>query len=139
MWQYDPDEATRSRECTQAFQFRRLATEAILSRLTETTTKAQYHLVLESLAGLKDESLNSLDAFHRSVLYGRHRCIQEAYVALRLQIQNSMSLRPVPQPAPEPPAPEPPAPPKPRSLSDVVRDFAGMTDVATDEDKPNGE
>jgi hypothetical protein len=120
MWQYDPDEATRSRECTQAFQFRRLATEAILSRLTETTTKAQYHLALESLAGLKDESLSSLDAFHRSPLYGRHRCIPEAYDSLRRHIQGAMLLKPAPQPAPPPdPAPEPPR----RSLREVLEHF----------------
>jgi hypothetical protein len=143
MWQYDPEEITRTHECTPAYQLRQLATETILSRLTERTTQEQYRLALDSLAALRDERLGFLDAFHRSVLYGRHRCIEEAYLSLRLQLQNAMLLRPVPQEAP----PEPAAPPEPlmtptqviEALRDRLQPMPDATPLGIDDDLPDVE
>jgi hypothetical protein len=123
MWWYDPDAANRE-ECKYVREFRHLATEDILAHLTDTTTPEQYQVALECLLALKDELMGRVDAFHRSALYGRHWCIDDAYRSLRQKLQNAMVLRPVPQPAP-PPAPSP-APPRPkrRSLADMLIQFA---------------
>jgi hypothetical protein len=125
MWWYDPDAANRE-ECNYVREFRHLATKDILAHLTDTTE--QYQLALDALLALKDEQTGRMDAFHRSPLYGRHRCIPDEYLALRQKLLNAMVLRPVPQPATEP-EPAPPAPPpKPRSLRDVAEDFLPDTD-----------
>jgi hypothetical protein len=120
MWWYDPDAASREVECNYLRQFRHMATEDILAHLTDTTTPEQYQVALDALLVLKDELTGQIDAFHRSPLYGRHRCLENEYFSLRLQIQNAMVLKPVPQPEPAPdPTPEPPR----KSLQDVLEDF----------------
>jgi hypothetical protein len=126
MWQFDPEEITRSHECRQASQFRQLATAAILSRLTERTTQEQYDLALESLAALQDEYLGRLDAFHHSPLYGRHKCITNVCQELAAVIRAASLLAPVPQPeVPPEPAPEPPR----RSLREVMQHFDNVTET----------
>jgi hypothetical protein len=120
MWWYDPESSSRNRECPEAGHFRRLATESILAFLTESTTPAQYQQALDSLSALKDEHVNRLDAFHRSPFYGRHRCIEDPFAALRLHILNAAALKSVPQPEP---APEPPPAPRRRSLREVLEQF----------------
>jgi hypothetical protein len=141
MWWYDPDAANRE-ECKYVREFRHLATEDILAHLTETTTTPeQYQMALDALLALKDELTGRIDAFHRSPLYGRHRCLDQEFSALRLKIIHTSLLKPVPQPAPEPA----PAPPQPHmTLEDVVRAFGGpvqpyddATYLGTDEDEPD--
>jgi hypothetical protein len=120
MWWYDPDAAARDRECRYVRQFRQIATDSILAHLTEAATPEQYQLALDALLALKDELSGRSDAFHRSVLYGRHRCIEDAYLSLRLKLQGAMVLKSVPQPAPEPP----PAPREPLTTpAQVVEDL----------------
>jgi hypothetical protein len=85
----------------------------------------QYQVALECLLALKDEHMGRVDAFHRSALYGRHRCIPDEYLALRRQLLTARDLKPVPALEPEPP---PAPPPKPRSLRDVAEDFFADTD-----------
>jgi hypothetical protein len=126
MWQYDPEEITRTHECTPAYQFRRLVTEAILSRLTERTTQEQYQLALDALAALRDERLGFLDAFHRSPLYGNHKCIANVSQELAARIKAASLLAPVPPPeVPPDPAPEPPR----RSLQEVMEHFDNVTET----------
>jgi hypothetical protein len=138
MWWYDPDAANRE-ECRYRREFEQLATDSILAHLNnESTTPEQYQAGLECLLALKDELSGRVDDFHRSPLYGRHRCVQEAYCSLRQKLLNAMALRPVPQPVPEP-EPAPP-PPKPRSLRDVAEDFLLATDNGGNSPvPPNGE
>jgi hypothetical protein len=120
MWWYDPDTANRQ-ECNYVREFRHQATEDILAHLTETTTTPeQYQMALDALLALKDELTGRIDAFHRSPLYGRHRCLDQEYSALRLKIQNTSLLKPAPQLAPEPP----PAPREPLTTpAQVVEDL----------------
>jgi hypothetical protein len=121
MWEYDREEQTRQRECQEAYQFRRMATESILALLPEQATPEHYQQALSSLLALKDDRVSRLDAFHRSPFYGRHRCIEDAYVSVRLHVLNALLLQPPPQPEPAPaPAPEPPH----RSFREVLEDFA---------------
>jgi hypothetical protein len=124
MWWDDPDAAGRDGECRYVREFRQIATDSILAHLTEATTPQQYQLALASLLALRDECMGRIDAFHRSALYGRHRCLAEAYLALRRKLEGAMVLRPVPQPesAPEPAPPAPP--PKPRTLRAVLEGIA---------------
>jgi hypothetical protein len=103
MWEYDPEEATRNQECSEAYRFRQLAIDSILAHLTETTPPEHYDQAVLSLQALADIYSNRLDAFHRSPLYGRHRCIDDAFSALRFKILNASLLKPAPQLAPEPP------------------------------------
>jgi hypothetical protein len=142
MWWYDPDAASREGECNYLREFRQIATESILAHITETTTPEQHQLVLDSLLELKDELIGRVDAFHRSPLYGRHRCLENEYSALRLKLLNAMVLKPVPQPAPEPP---PPAPQPQMTLEDVVKAFGepvqpydDATYIGSDEDEQDG-
>jgi hypothetical protein len=128
MWWYDPDAASREVECNYLRQFRHMATEDILAHLTDTTTPEQYQVALDALLVLKDELTGQIDAFHRSPLYGRHRCLDQEYSALRLKLLNASLLKSVPRPAPEPPPAPPAPPPKPRSLRDVAEDFLPDTD-----------
>jgi hypothetical protein len=126
MWEYDPEEATRNRECSEAYRFRRLATDSILALLPEQATPEHYQQALSSLLALKDDRVSRLDAFHRSPFYGRHRCIEEAYVSVRLHIQCALQFQPPPQPERAPdPAPEPPR----RSLREVLEHFENVTET----------
>jgi hypothetical protein len=120
MWWYDPEASSRNRECPEAGHFRRLAHDSILAFLTESTTPHQYQQALDSLAALKDDHIRRLDAFHTSAFYGRHRCISDAFAALRLHILNTAALKPVPQPDP---APAPPPDPPRKSLKQVLEQF----------------
>jgi hypothetical protein len=136
LWWYDPH-ATNREECRYLREFEQLATDSILAHLTETTTPEQYQAALECLSQLKDELIGRLDAFHRSALYGRHRCVEEAYQSLRQKLLNALVLRPVPQPAPEP-EPEPPAPASP-SLEDVVEQFEEEEELFLGEIRDEGD
>jgi hypothetical protein len=126
MWEYYWEEQTRQRECQEASQFRRIATESILALLTDLTIPDQYQLALDSLAALKDNHISRLDDFHRSPYYGRHRCIEDAFVSLRLSLLNAYKLKPVPQPETAPdPAPEPPR----RSFKEILEEYTNENET----------
>jgi hypothetical protein len=124
MWRYDPDEMTRTHECTPAYQFRREATEAIMAHLSDSVTPEQYLLALAALREMTEQWCQSLDAFHRSPLYGRHPCIPEASDSLRRQIQGAMLLKPAPQSETAQPPAAPAPPPKPQTIREVLEGIA---------------
>jgi hypothetical protein len=141
MWEYDREEQSRTRECQEAYQFRQLATEAILAHLTETTTPEQYDQAVLSVQALAADYNSRLDAFHRSPLYGRHRCIAAACRELETRITNARLLAPVPQPQ-QPPTPPPPAPlTTPRhvveELRETLRPQPDATPLGIDDELPD--
>jgi hypothetical protein len=143
LWWYDPDAASRE-ECRYVREFRQMATDSILAHLNNaTTTPEQYQVALECLLALKDELTGRIDDFHRSALYGRHRCLDQAYHSLRRQLLNALLLRPVPQPAAEPE----PAPSQPlltpedvvAAVGDPVQPSADETYLGTADEPPDTE
>jgi hypothetical protein len=149
MWWYDPEASSRDRECQEAGQFRRIAHESILAFLTDSTTPGQYEQALASLATLKADHVRRLDEFHRSPLYGRHRCIPEAALDLETRLRGAILLAPVPKPDPAPePAPNPApeqAPPAPlmtpldvvKALRNRMQPQQDATPLGFDDDMPN--
>jgi hypothetical protein len=138
MWRFDWHARSYLTLCGDAQRLQNIAKEAIFPLLTEATTPEQFDEALASLERMKEQLLKNKKTFHFSATAGRHYCVEECFADLVETLTTKWHLLPKLEPTPEPPAP----PPKPRSLSDVIKGFAGMTDVAsdaTDEDKPIGE
>jgi hypothetical protein len=125
-----------ARICPAADSLYRTA-QAIFHNLDGSVTPELVAAALEALGQYRAELASDLDPMHYGVPVGTHVCVefvyQEATARLRCLLAATI------QPAPQPPAPPPPQP-KPRSLADVVKEFAGLTDAASDAaDTDNGE
>jgi hypothetical protein len=137
MTEYDWQLASGAPPCVFSDSFYRTGRDAIFRQLTTETTHEQFQAALESLTRLRDELVQNLYPMHYGALIGRHRCVEDLYKEARARLRGLEIM----QPAPEVPAPPPPAPPpKPRSLADVLKEFQGLTDAASEAaDTDNGE
>jgi hypothetical protein len=132
-------DASRPR-CHLATTFAQVFEQSMLSRVTATTTAEEFQALQQSLIRLCLELEQQADWRHYQAAGTlRHCCVRDTYTQAAFILKNCSLTQPAP-PAPPPPAPPPPQP-KPRSLTDVVKDFAAMPEETRlpAEDKPDGE
>jgi hypothetical protein len=119
-------DASRPR-CHLATTFAQVFEQSILSRVTASTTAEQFQALQQSLVLLCMELEQLADWRHYPAAGNlSHSCVRDTYTQAAFLLKNLSLTQPAP-PAPPPPGPPPPEP-KPRSLTDVVQDFKGMTD-----------
>jgi hypothetical protein len=122
MWQHRHRDTDSPVPCSYAMELR-IAQEPLFARVTETTPKDTIAEALHNLRSHYQDLLTRMknDTFHFPAQQtGRHWCVSAEFEALSHRLK-TLSL--MCQPPPVPPAP----PPKPRSLRDVVEDFATET------------
>jgi hypothetical protein len=132
MSDYDWQLSTGAPLCVFSDSFYYSVRDGIFRQLSKDSTKEQFKAALESITQLRDELSRDIYPMHYGSLVGRHRCVDHVFREARARLRGLQATKPVP--ASQPPA-EPAPEPKPRSLADVVRDFADMADEA----KPDGE
>jgi hypothetical protein len=118
--------------CPEYAKLQRIA-EELVANISETTSVEQFEQAQKSLLFLFQELKERLDPLHFRTP-GGHPCLEQCYLEYAMLIRNRAILQ-KPLPPPSPPVP----PPKPRSLTDVVKDFAGITEEVRLPDGDNGE